>query len=175
MARYLIDKMFRLYAFKSPFAGLPALGVAVAGMTGNGLISGLRPIYHFFQILDMRALAPYPVTRFNWESVLSEAERQGTELAGLAGQRRPFLGMEDQLLWYDNLPCLNLSRTDELRLLTALATAALPNNAAGDVAKNLADAEFLKAQGKALESLKITTSTFWKALKDFNEQTSRPG
>ena len=172
MARYMILKMLRLFAAKSPVAGIPALGVGVAGNTGNGLISGIRPIYHFFQMLNMRALAPYPVTRFNWESVLSEAERQGTELAAM--ERRPFQGMDDLILWYDNLPYLNLSRADEIRLLAALATAALPDEALPGVVGKLAAAEHLKAKGSSLESLKTSASIFWKALKDFDERVSQP-
>jgi multimeric flavodoxin WrbA len=174
MAKYLILKMFRLFAAKSPLAGLPALGIGVAGNTGNGLISGLRPIYHFFQMLHMRALPPYPATRFNWGSVLSEAEKQGTELAGLATERRPFQSMEDLLLWYDNLPYLSLNRADEVRLLAALATAAVPDEAAAGVARRLADAEHMKAQGNSLESLKATASVFWRAVKDFDERVSQP-
>ena len=29
----------------------------IAG-TGNGLVSGLRPVYHFFQMMQMRAIEP---------------------------------------------------------------------------------------------------------------------
>jgi hypothetical protein len=122
----------------------------------------------------MRPLPPYPATRFNWESVLSEPEKQGTELAALARERRPFEDMEDLVLWYDSLPYLNLSRTDELRLLTALATAASSEGAVSDVVRGLADAEKLRAQGNFLGSLKATTSIFWRALKDFDEEVNRP-
>ena len=51
--RYLILKMFRIYAMSGKLRGLPALGVAIAGGTGNGLISGLKPVYHFFQIMQI--------------------------------------------------------------------------------------------------------------------------
>ncbi len=54
LAKYLILKMFRIYAFSAPLQGLPAFGIAIAGGTGNGLVSGLRPVYHFFQIRFLR-------------------------------------------------------------------------------------------------------------------------
>jgi hypothetical protein len=41
--------MFCIYARTAPLQGLPALGIVIAGGTDNGLISGLRPVYHFFQ------------------------------------------------------------------------------------------------------------------------------
>ena len=63
MVKYLILKMFRVYAMSAPLQGLPALGIAIAGGTGNGLVSGLRPVYHFFQMMQMRALEPVPATR----------------------------------------------------------------------------------------------------------------
>jgi len=71
MVKYLILKMFRVYARSAPLAGLPAFGIGIAGGTGNGLLSGLRPVYHFFQVLQMRALEPLPVTRFNWSAALT--------------------------------------------------------------------------------------------------------
>ena len=54
MIKYLILKMFRVYARSAPLQGLPAFGIGIAGGTGNGLVSGLRPIYHFFQMMQMR-------------------------------------------------------------------------------------------------------------------------
>ena len=73
MVKYLILKMFRVYARSAPLAGLPALGIGIAGGTGNGLVSGLRPVYHFFQMLQMRALEPLPVTRFHWDAARGRA------------------------------------------------------------------------------------------------------
>jgi len=51
MVRMLIQKLFRIYARTRPLLGLPACGIAIAGGTGNGLVSGLRPLYHFFRIM----------------------------------------------------------------------------------------------------------------------------
>ena len=36
-------------------------------------MSGLQPAYHFFQMLQMRALELLPVTRFNWSAALGRA------------------------------------------------------------------------------------------------------
>ena len=48
MVKYLILKMFRVFAPSAPLQGVTALGIAVAGGTGNGLVSGLRPVYLIF-------------------------------------------------------------------------------------------------------------------------------
>ncbi len=85
MVKYLILKMFRVYARSAPLNGLPAVGIGIAGGTGNGLVSGLRPVYHFFQVLQMRALEPLPVTRFNWNATCARARELGAALAGMAG------------------------------------------------------------------------------------------
>ncbi|RJX36005.1 MAG: flavodoxin family protein [Desulfarculus sp.] len=152
LVKYMILKMFRVYARTGPLNGLPALGLATAGGTGNGLVSGLRPIYHFFQMMQMRALAPLPATRFNFQEALDRAAEQGGQLAGLADQRRPFASLEERLLWYDDLPYLGMSRAEERQLLAALTCRTLPEDISP--AQGLARAEALKASGNPLESLK---------------------
>ena len=160
MLRLLILKMFRVFARSGPLSGLPAVGIGVAGGTGNGLVSGLRPVYHFFQVLQMRALDPVPVTRFNWDWAISQAEERGTVLASMAGKRHSFTCLEERLLWYDGLPYLSLSRGAERRLLAALTTAAASNLSPAGIARLLAQAEERAAAGEMLESLKITTSVY---------------
>ncbi len=90
MIKYLILKMFRVYAPSAPLQGMAAFGIAVAGGTGNGLVSGLRPLYHFFQVMQMRAMEPLPATRFNFAAALERAQTLGEKIAELAGQRAPF-------------------------------------------------------------------------------------
>jgi multimeric flavodoxin WrbA len=170
MVRYLILKMFRVYAPSGPLAGLPAFGISVAGGSGNGLVSGLRPLYHFFQILQMRALPPQPVTRFNWGSALIQAQERGRQLAAMAGERRPFKNAEERLLWFDNLPYLNLSRAAERRLLAALTTEALPDEAPPGIARALAYAEDLVSQGRTLESLEATASVYEATAMAFDDR-----
>ncbi|OGB96116.1 MAG: hypothetical protein A2Z31_06610 [candidate division NC10 bacterium RBG_16_65_8] len=167
MVRYLILKIFRVYARSAPLAGLPALGIGVAGGTGNGLVSGLRPLYHFFQMLQMRALAPLPVTRFNWDEALAQAGELGAVLAGMAGARQPFAGVEDRLLWYDNLPYLGLTRAAERRLLAALTAAALPDGADPAIPRRLAEADTLAARGESLRALRAITVAYEAGVKAF--------
>jgi NAD(P)H-dependent FMN reductase len=167
MVRYLMLKMFRVYARSAPLAGLPALGIGVAGGTGNGLVSGLRPVYHFFQMLQMRAVEPLPVTRFNWGAALTRAGELGAVLARMAGQRHRFSGVEERLLWYDSLPYLGLSRAAERRLLAGLTTTALPEDADPAIARGLAHADALAARGESLQSLQALTRTYEAAVKVF--------
>lgn len=169
MVKYLILKMFRVYARSAPLAGLPAMGIGIAGGTGNGLVSGLRPVYHFFQVLQMRALEPLPVTRFNWSAARARAGELGAALAGVAGARQPFAGVEERLLWYDGLPYLSLSRARERRLLGALTTAALPTDADPAIPRRLAQAEALAARGEHLQALQEITRAYEAGVKVFEK------
>ncbi len=128
MVRYLILKMFRIYAMSGPLHGLPAMGIGIAGGTGNGLISGLRPLYHFFQIMQMRALDPVPATRFDFDQALERSRELGQTIAGMAEARVPFKSYGERLLWYDNLPYLNEDRAGERKLLVALMVEAVPQD-----------------------------------------------
>jgi len=170
MVKYLILKMFRVYALSGPLAGLPALGVGIAGGTGNGLISGLRPVYHFFQMLQVRSLDPFPITRFNWQSALIQAADRGERLASMSGKRHPFESFEERLLWYENLPYLTLRQSGERRLLAALAADSLPEGVRPELARELVRADGLAAEGEHLESLKATTAVYKTALKRFEKQ-----
>ena len=172
MVRYLMLKMFRVYARSAPLAGLPAFGIGVAGGTGNGLISGLRPLYHFFQMLQMRALEPVPVTRFNWDAALGRAGELGAQIAGMAHQRHRFAGLEERLLWYDSLPYLSLSRAAERRLLADHTTAALPEGADPAIARGLVGADALAARGESLRSMQEITRAYEAGVKVFE---SGPG
>jgi multimeric flavodoxin WrbA len=167
MVQAFILKMFRIHARSAPLHGLPALGIGVAGGTGNGQVSGLRPVYHFFQMLQMRALEPLPVTRFTWEASLARAGELGARLAAMAGKRHHFDSLEARLLWYDSLPYLGLSRAAERRLLVSQAVAALPPDADPALARGLAAAEALAAQGNQLQSLQLLTRTYEAAVKIF--------
>jgi multimeric flavodoxin WrbA len=153
MVKYLILKMFRVYAPSAPLQGMAALGIAVAGGTGNGLVSGVRPVYHFFQVMQMRAIEPLPVTRFNFPAALEHAEMLGGKIAECAGLRVPFKSVEERLLWYDTLPYLGLSRAAERRLLADLTVQALPSNADPAIARALARSDALAAGGRAADSL----------------------
>ena len=167
MVKYLILKMFRVYARSAPLAGLPAVGIGIAGGTGNGLVSGLRPVYHFFQMLQMRALEPLPVTRFNWGAARMRAGELGAALAVMTGARQPFAGVEERLLWYDGLPYLGLTRAAERRLLADLTTTALPGNADQAIPRGLAQADALAARGEHLRALQEVTRAYEAGVKVF--------
>jgi NAD(P)H-dependent FMN reductase len=169
MVKYFILKMFRVYFRSTPLQGLPALGIGIAGGSGNGLVSGLRPVYHFFQMMQMRALEPLPATRFNFGAAAQRAGELGAEIAEMAHQRAPFAGLEERLLWYDALPYLGLSRAAERRLLASLTTAALPADVDPAVPCGLARADALAAAGQAMESLAEITKVYEAGVKVFEE------
>ena len=170
LVKYLILKMFRVYARSAPLQGLPSFGIAIAGGTGNGLVSGLRPVYHFFQVMQMRAIEPLPVTRFNFDSAVERAGKLGEKIAAMAEQRQPFAGIEDRLLWYDQLPYLSLSRAAERHLLTDLALQALSLQDNTATALGLARADELSAAGKPMEALLEITRVYEAGVKVFEEQ-----
>jgi hypothetical protein len=95
--------------------GRPALGIAVAGGTGTGVFPALQSIYAWLCLWKYRSLDPLPVTRFNLERVLDEAESLGWTLAERATQ--PFDGVWEQMLTYDRLPYMDYGRVDEFRWL----------------------------------------------------------
>jgi NAD(P)H-dependent FMN reductase len=170
MVKYFILKMFRVFARSGPLQGLPGLGVGIAGGTGNGLISGLRPVYNFFQMMQMRGIEPLPATRFNFQAALQRADELGQVIAGMVQQRKPFSGVEDRLLWYDALPYLGLSRIAERRLLADLTTLALPNTADPQIASGLVRADALAASGRMLESLTEVVRVYEAGVKVFEDK-----
>jgi multimeric flavodoxin WrbA len=167
LVKYLILKMFRVYAMSGPFHGLPAFGIAIAGGTGNGLVSGLRPVYHYFQMMGMRAIEPLPVTRFNFNAALQRASELGGEIAKMAVQRARFQGLEDKLLWYDALPYLGLNRADERRLLADLVVQGLPPEEAEPIALGLARAHELDFAGRKLDALVEISKAYNAGVKAF--------
>ncbi len=154
MVRYLFLKMFRVFAMSGKLRGLPALGIAIAGGTGNGLITGLRPVYHFFQIMQMRALEPVPATRFDLNQATEKAKELGRQIAGMVQEREPFGSWEECLLWYDRLPYLGESRVAERRLLAAITSEAIPDGRKLDINGDLARADILATSGRPLDYMK---------------------
>lgn len=153
MVKFLILKMFRVYAMSGPLAGLPAFGIGIAGGTGNGLISGLRPVYHFFQMMQMRALDPVPVTRFDMDQSIEKAEELGRRIAPMAQARLPFDHRDESLLWYDRLPYLAEDRVAEKRLLAAITAEAVPEERKADIKGDLARVDILAASGRTLDAM----------------------
>lgn len=152
MVKFLILKIYRVFAASSPLNGLPALGVSIAGGTGNGVVSGIKPIYHFFQMMQMRPLEPVPAIRFNMEACMERSRELGKELARMSGERTPFDQRDTALALYDKLPYLGLNRLEERRLLADLVTLALPEKDREDAAGGLARADLLAMEDRMVES-----------------------
>ena len=169
MIKYLILKMFRVFARTAPLNGMPAFGIGIAGGTGNGLVSGLRPVYHFFQVMHMRAIDPLPVTRLNYTDAIARARELGEQLTEMAKQQMPFNNLEERLLWYDALPYLGMSRMEERRLLAGHTALALSENADPDIPRGLARADLLSAAGRKLESMKAITQVYDAGMKIFDK------
>jgi multimeric flavodoxin WrbA len=167
MMKYFILKMFRVFARSAPLQGLPAFGISIAGGTGNGLVSGLRPVYHFFQVMQMRALEPLPATRFNFHEAETHAKAMGGRIASIRHKRHPFAGLEQRLLWYDQLPYFGLSRAEERRLLAALTALALPREQSGTVTASLARADLLAAAGDTMGSMIEITKCYEAGVNGF--------
>jgi len=172
MVKYFILKMFRIFAWSSPLNGIPAFGVAIAGGTGNGLISGLRPVYHFLQMMQMRPLEPVPATRFNFDECLSRSKELGLELAELSRNHTPFKKREEGLELYDQLPYLGLNRAEERQLLAELVTLALPEEERGFASTGLAKADALAAANRSLESTLEITKVYIEGMKKYSELKS---
>jgi NAD(P)H-dependent FMN reductase len=168
MVRLLMLKLFRLYARSQSFKSIPAYGIAIAGGSGNGLISGLRPLYHFFRIMWMRGITPLPVTRFDLDEALKKAELSGRELAGM--EKKPFESRADRDYWYDNLPYLAMSNAEERRLLAAVTYEGLKKGKKELVNGSWALADILHDAGQELDSMneisRIYDSSFEKHIPE---------
>jgi multimeric flavodoxin WrbA len=175
MMRYFFLKVFRVFARSAPFQGLPAFGIGVAGGTGNGLTTGMRPVYEFFQIMQMRALEPLPVTRFTIDSCIRRAGQLGAELAGMAQKRTPFTSLDERLQWYDDLPYLNLSRLTERRLLADHAVASLAGEEGPGLAMKLVESDRLAAAGETEQTAAEVTRVYDAAVKAFEEDAKQKG
>jgi len=173
MVRLFFLKMFRVFARSAPLAGLPAAGIGVAGGTGNGLVSGLRPVYQFFQVMQMRALAPLPVTRFDFDAACEQAAGLGKELAAQAAERRPFASQEERLQWYDALPSLNLTRREERRRLAGIAVESVGGREKSALAAQLVESDRLAAEGHVDQGAAEATRAYDAAVKLFEQQAGR--
>jgi multimeric flavodoxin WrbA len=79
--------------------GKYALGIAVAGGTGKGLLSGIQSIYHFFFHRQLRGIDPTPVSRFNFQESLKLLENRGCKVAELSKEKAPFPGSTREECW----------------------------------------------------------------------------
>ncbi len=103
--------------------GKPAVGIAIAGGTGKGLLSGVQSIYHFFYHKQMRGVDPTPVSRFNMKKTLEALETTGARLAKLSQNKEPFPGETRDARWpavlayYASMDVLARDPVDEFVML----------------------------------------------------------
>ena len=173
MVKYFMLKMSRIYAMSAPLNGLPALGIGIAGGTGNGLISGLRPVYHFFQIMQMRPVAPAPATRFNFEASLKRSETLGAQIAEMSRARKRFNRREEMWLLYDALPYLGLSRAAERRLLADWVSLAVSEGGSSPALTGLAKADALAAEGRPLDALMEIAEVYEAGVERFEARARK--
>jgi len=146
--------------------GKPALGIAIAGGSGKGLISGVQSIYHFFYHKQMRGIDPTPVSRFNLDEALAELRISGSKLADLSKEKKPFPGKTaddrwpEVLFYYATVKYLNCDPLDEFIMLSRQL---IKTSKGSKVEK--ARAEFDKAmslidEGKRAEAAKYAVRSY---------------
>jgi len=154
----LMIKMVRVYLSKffSPSGSehsRPALGIAVAGGSGRGMLTGLRPMYHFFRFLQFKAIDPLPVTQFKLDDTETIAEESGFKIAEMVKNPQFFSGRNERVTWYDNLPYLGEPLSVETRLLASTILDSIPDEKKKEIKGNAEQADILAAAGNALESI----------------------
>lgn len=103
--------------------GKPGLGIAIAGGSGKGLLSGVQSIYHFFYHKQMRGVDPTPVSRFNMDQAMAALRTSGARLAEIAKEPKPFPGANSDERWpevvahYATLPYLGGDPVAEFMML----------------------------------------------------------
>jgi len=99
-------------------AGKPGLGIAVAGGTGKGLTSALKSIYYWFSSKFIRGIDPLPVSRFNFEAAITQADTSGKRLVEVARSGpRPFRSLAERVAYHQSLPYMGYESVDEIALL----------------------------------------------------------
>ena len=146
--------------------GKPALGVAIAGGSGKGLLSGVQSIYHFFFHKQMRGIDPTPVSRFNLQESLEKLRISGGKLADLSKKMKPFLGKtaDDRwpavLAYYASLKYLNCDPVDEFIMLAGQLIKISKGKKAEEAKKELDKASALIAEGKKTEAAKRAVRSY---------------
>ncbi len=115
--------------------GKPALGFAIAGGSGKGLLSGVQSIYHWFYHRQFRAIDPTPVSRFNMAEAVASLRQSGARLVEEVVKFQPFPGRArddrwaDVLAHYATLPYFDADPVDEFFLLARQLLACRRGNA----------------------------------------------
>ena len=80
-------------------------------------------------------------------------------------RRTPFNGLEERLVWYDNLPYLGLSLAGERRLLADLVALEAAEKMGSDVLSGLARSDAFTAAGRGVDSLSEATQVYEAGVK----------
>lgn len=138
--------------------GKPAVGVAIAGGSGKGLLSGLQNIYHFLYHRQFRAIDPTPMSRFNFDAALATLRETGARLVAMAQNPQPFPGAPLDGRWdavlshYTTLPYLTQGPLDEFVLLAQQLIAISTGDAVAQAQCELEQALMLREQGQDSEA-----------------------
>ena len=138
--------------------GKPAIGIAIAGGSGKGLLSGVQSIYHFFYHKQMRGINPTPVSRFNLQETLEELAVSGAKLADLSKDKFSFSGKTSDNKWpevlahYANLNYLKCDPVDEFLMLAEQLVKISKGNIVEKAKAELDEARSLIADGKREEA-----------------------
>jgi multimeric flavodoxin WrbA len=138
--------------------GKPALGFAIAGGSGKGLLSGVQSIYHWFYHRQMRAIDPCPVSRFNMQAALKALHASGKRLAEMIPTAEPFPGERrddrwaDVLAYYADVAYLARDPVDEFLMLARHLIAISTSDAVGQALRELGKAYALVEQGRRGEA-----------------------
>jgi hypothetical protein len=84
--------------------------------------------------------------------------------------RTPFNGLEERLVWYDNLPYLGLSCAGERRLLADLVALEVGKDMGPDALSGLARSDALAAAGRSIDSLSEITRVYEAGVKVFERK-----
>ena len=131
----------------------PALGIAVAGESGRGMLTGLRPMYHFFRMLQFKAIDPLPVTQYRLDETEKIAEKSGSKIAEMTKNPQPFSDRNERYVWYDNLPYMGEPLSVETRLLASTILDSVPDERKNEIKGNAEKADILAAAGNAVDSI----------------------
>jgi len=142
------------------------LGIAIAGGSGKGLLSGVQSINHWFYHKQMRCLEAAPVSRFNMEVALARLRAQGAELAQVAAQPAPFAGETADEVWidctaaYGEVRYMRADPVDEFMMLAQQLVALGQGDEIEAARDELRQATTLLAEGKRGEAGRLAVRCY---------------
>ena len=139
-------------------SGKLALGTAIAGGSGKGLLSGIQSIYHYFYHKQFRAIDPAPASRFNLEAAVAQLEVSGAKLVDLAEETFAFSGetwddrWPEVVAYYASVDYLSGDPVDEFMMLAEQLVAISTSDKLEEAKGELATARDCLARGDRAEA-----------------------